>query len=196
MKRFYDTAHEVRKHVADNILPDGKLRVPTYVRILKGRFTDSIGRIDRADARVTGRYGNAYTQYFIYVAFETGGRAYKFEAMDRMWGNDLFLSPESTSDADLKRVDENTNKEIPKLTDRYGTPVTIGLMMVVHTHVGLRIGTVKSITPRGSIRFKDFDNSKEEFTKQIWPDGGDSSEIMALQKDFMDQMLLRKLARV
>lgn len=186
------TAHKVRNQVIKDLLPDGTLRAPMYVRVIKGRFYQSIGRVERVDE---DRTMPNHFRYYIYVIFETGGRAYKFEATDGHHSASVMLERGFTDDKHLKRLDENDNKKIPKLTDRYGTPVTIGLLMVVHTHVGLRIGTVKSITPKGSIRFKDFDNSNEEFTKQIWEGGGDSSEIMALQKDFMDQMLLRKLAR-
>lgn len=186
------TSHKVRSQVVQDLKPDGSLMASMYVRVIKGRFYQSIGRVERVEE---DRTMPNHVRHYLFVVFEAGGRTYKFEATDAMYNTTVMLERTITSDKSLKRVDENDNKKIPKLTDRYGTPVTVGLMMVVHTHVGLRIGTVKSITPKGSIRFRDFDDSKAEFTKQIWEGGGDSQEIMALQKDFMDQMLLRKLAR-
>lgn len=188
------TSHYVRQHVVAHYVPDGTLSVPTFIRVIKGRFTHSIGRVMKVSV-TPNKYSRGTDSYYVHVAFETGGRTYKFFVSDSMYGADIMLERSASSDAFLKRVDENDNKAIPKLTDRYGTEVVVGMMMVVHTHHGLKVGTVKSITPKGSIRFKDFDNSKTEFSKAIFP-GSDSLEIMALQKDFMDQMMLRKLARL
>lgn len=183
----------VRSHIIPLVKPDGTLKTPVYIEVLKGRFENSIGRIERVTI-VPNVYNRQMDAYYIHVIFEPGGRAYKLDAADS-YNPDVWLAQDGITDEHLQRVDQKDNKKIPKLTDRYGTEVTVGLLMVVHTHEGLKIGTVKSITPKGTIRFRDFDDSKAEFSKQLWVGGGDSAEIMALQKDFMDQMLLRKLAR-
>jgi hypothetical protein len=163
-----------------------EIKTPTYVMISGGRFSGSTGRVTRIVK--TTKHGWVRVQMYVY--FEPGGHEYKLDCTD--YGGDWIVA--GADDSVLSLEDKLANKAVPTIKDRYGNEVKIGTMLVVHTYSGLKIGTVQKITPGGTMRLKDFDDRTKTFSKIIYGQHP-SPEIMILQKDFMDQLMIRKLSQ-
>lgn len=183
-----------------NVDHTGESVSPLYIRIGSGRFSGSLGRLKRFEVETpSGRSrGRGHPKAFAYVIFEPEGRAYKIQVYDGYQSDHQYIeSGERTTDADLLKVDDQARDAlIPEVFDRYGTLVSIGTMAVVLTHNGLKVGTLKKVTPKGTLTFKDFDQKDATFSKAIVPGSQKCVEILVLQKDLMDQMMIRKLARI
>lgn len=182
---------DVRKKCQANVDRSGNSLSPLYLKIGNGRFDGSVGRLVKFSIEPSGRF----TKAFAFVKFEPEGRSYKIEVHDGYMSNHMVI-PDALTDADLLRIDDKAaDIEIPKVYDRYGTPVEIGTMAVILTHGGLKVGTLKKITPKGTLTFKDFDTKDSTFSKSVPVSDRPCVEILVLQKDIMDQMMLRKLSR-